>query len=49
MAALESSEDVLDLGSGSGMDAYVAGVHVTEKCMTHRLITEGSRYDSNRW
>ena len=30
MAGLEPGEDVLDLGSGSGMDAFVAGVHVTE-------------------
>ena len=30
LAALESGEDVLDLGSGSGMDAFVAGLHVTE-------------------
>jgi len=29
-AELESGEDVLDLGSGSGMDAFVAGLHVTE-------------------
>jgi SAM-dependent methyltransferase len=28
-AALGPGEDVLDLGSGSGMDAFVAGVHVT--------------------
>jgi len=27
---LESGTDVLDLGSGSGMDAFVAGLHVTE-------------------
>ncbi|OYR38458.1 methyltransferase domain-containing protein [Halorubrum sp. Hd13] len=30
LAALESGADVLDLGSGSGMDAFVAGLHVTE-------------------
>ncbi|MEF8783275.1 MAG: methyltransferase domain-containing protein [Haloarculaceae archaeon] len=30
LAALESGEAVLDLGSGSGMDAFVAGLHVTE-------------------
>jgi len=30
LAALEPGETVLDLGSGSGMDAFVAGVHVTE-------------------
>ena len=30
LAELESGEDVLDLGSGSGMDAFVAGLHVTE-------------------
>ncbi len=30
LAALEPGEAVLDLGSGSGMDAFVAGVHVTE-------------------
>ena len=30
MAGLEPGEDVLDLGSGSGMDAFVAGLHVTE-------------------
>ena len=30
LAELAPGEDVLDLGSGSGMDAFVAGVHVTE-------------------
>jgi ubiquinone/menaquinone biosynthesis C-methylase UbiE len=30
LAALESGADVLDLGSGSGMDAFVAGIQVTE-------------------
>ncbi|MFD1564599.1 methyltransferase domain-containing protein [Haloarchaeobius amylolyticus] len=30
LAELESGENVLDLGSGSGMDAFVAGLHVTE-------------------
>ncbi|OYR41331.1 methyltransferase type 11 [Halorubrum sp. Ib24] len=30
LAALESGADVLDLGSGSGMDAFVAGLHATE-------------------
>jgi ubiquinone/menaquinone biosynthesis C-methylase UbiE len=30
LAELESGADVLDLGSGSGMDAFVAGLHVTE-------------------
>ena len=30
LAELEPGEDVLDLGSGSGMDAFVAGLHVTE-------------------
>nr|WP_218780654.1 methyltransferase domain-containing protein [Halobaculum halophilum] len=30
MVELEPGEAVLDLGSGSGMDAFVAGVHVTE-------------------
>ncbi|WP_345778653.1 methyltransferase domain-containing protein [Halobaculum magnesiiphilum] len=30
VAELESGADVLDLGSGSGMDAFVAGLHVTE-------------------
>jgi len=30
LAALGSGADVLDLGSGSGMDAFVAGLHVTE-------------------
>ena len=30
LAALDSGADVLDLGSGSGMDALVAGLHVTE-------------------
>jgi ubiquinone/menaquinone biosynthesis C-methylase UbiE len=30
LAALDSGADVLDLGSGSGMDAFVAGVRVTE-------------------
>lgn len=30
LAALEPGEAVLDLGSGSGMDMFVAGVHVTE-------------------
>jgi SAM-dependent methyltransferase len=30
LAALEPGADVLDLGSGSGMDAFVAGLHVTE-------------------
>ena len=30
LAGLDPGEDVLDLGSGSGMDAFVAGVHVTE-------------------
>ncbi len=30
LAALEPRERVLDLGSGSGMDAFVAGLHVTE-------------------
>ena len=30
LAELGSGADVLDLGSGSGMDAFVAGLHVTE-------------------
>jgi ubiquinone/menaquinone biosynthesis C-methylase UbiE len=30
LADLEAGETVLDLGSGSGMDAFVAGLHVTE-------------------
>ncbi|MFU8867801.1 methyltransferase domain-containing protein [Natronococcus sp.] len=30
MADLEPREDVLDLGSGSGMDAFYAAMHVTE-------------------
>ncbi|SDQ48754.1 methyltransferase domain-containing protein [Natronobacterium texcoconense] len=30
LASLEPRETVLDLGSGSGMDAFVAGLHVTE-------------------
>jgi arsenite methyltransferase len=30
LAALDSGADVLDLGSGSGLDAFVAGLHVTE-------------------
>ncbi|WP_144920875.1 methyltransferase domain-containing protein [Halorubrum salsamenti] len=30
LAELEPGEDVLDLGSGSRMDAFVAGLHVTE-------------------
>ncbi len=30
LAELEPGETVLDLGSGSGMDAFVAGLHVTE-------------------
>jgi len=30
LAELEPRERVLDLGSGSGMDAFVAGLHVTE-------------------
>lgn len=30
MADLQPGEAVLDLGSGSGMDAFVAGLHVTE-------------------
>jgi SAM-dependent methyltransferase len=30
LAELESGVNVLDLGSGSGMDAFVAGLHVTE-------------------
>jgi SAM-dependent methyltransferase len=30
LAALKPGEDVLDLGSGSGMDAFVAGLYVTE-------------------
>jgi ubiquinone/menaquinone biosynthesis C-methylase UbiE len=30
LAELEPGADVLDLGSGSGMDAFVAGRHVTE-------------------
>ncbi|RQG94333.1 methyltransferase domain-containing protein [Natrarchaeobius chitinivorans] len=30
LANLEPGEAVLDLGSGSGMDAFVAGLHVTE-------------------
>jgi len=30
LAGLESGADVLDLGSGSGMDAFVAGLRVTE-------------------
>ncbi|WP_254767196.1 methyltransferase domain-containing protein [Salinilacihabitans rarus] len=30
VAALEPGEAVLDLGSGSGTDAFVAGLHVTE-------------------
>jgi arsenite methyltransferase len=30
LAELESGSEVLDLGSGSGMDAFVAGLHVTE-------------------
>jgi ubiquinone/menaquinone biosynthesis C-methylase UbiE len=30
LAELESGANVLDLGSGSGMDAFVAGLHVTE-------------------
>ena len=30
LARLDSGQDVLDLGSGSGMDAFVAGLHVTE-------------------
>jgi len=30
LADLEPREDVLDLGSGSGMDLFVAGLHVTE-------------------
>lgn len=30
LAALEPRETVLDLGSGSGMDAFVAGLHVAE-------------------
>jgi len=30
LAGLEPRERVLDLGSGSGMDAFVAGLHVTE-------------------
>ena len=30
LAHLEAGEEVVDLGSGSGMDAFVAGVHVGE-------------------
>ncbi|MGM0592125.1 MAG: hypothetical protein ACQETI_10960 [Halobacteriota archaeon] len=30
LAGLDSGEDVLDLGSGSGIDAFVAGLYVTE-------------------
>jgi ubiquinone/menaquinone biosynthesis C-methylase UbiE len=30
LARLEARETVLDLGSGSGMDLFVAGLHVTE-------------------
>ncbi|MFC6942589.1 methyltransferase domain-containing protein [Salinirubellus sp. GCM10025818] len=30
LARLEAGETVLDLGSGSGMDLFVAGLHVTE-------------------
>jgi len=30
LARLQAGEDVLDLGSGSGMDLFVAGLHVTE-------------------
>lgn len=30
LATLDPGEDVLDLGSGSGMDAFIAGLHVTE-------------------
>lgn len=39
LAELEPGEAVLDLGSGSGMDTFIAGMHVTETFSSREIFT----------
>ncbi|WP_265110675.1 methyltransferase domain-containing protein [Halosolutus halophilus] len=48
LAELDPGEDVLDLGSGSGMDAFVAGLHVTETGTVTGIDMTGEQIEKAR-